>query len=399
MTRRFLLLTTDRAEPFDLLAGDPGVDPLVVTKPAYVGRYRAARAVETVPDLADLTAVRDAAARLAGDGLDAVAATNERGQVAAGFVRSYHGVPGMSFDTTVAFTRKDVMKRRIAAAGLPHVPFRVIGGLDRLPEAAKELGWPVVVKPAVGAGARDVVRLDEDTPPPESLARLPAPLVAERYAEIDRELHCDGVVHDGRVVFASVSQYFQHVLGVGNRFLGSFTLPPDDPAARAMRALHEAAVAALGMRAGVTHMEAFEIGGDLLFSEIACRPGGGGVVQAIRDRYGVDLWRAFVSCALGDAPRPGAADGGGVTGWIGLPGHNGVVRRISDAADLAAVPGVTGLTMHHRPGQRVAAKPSSVFYAGLALFRVGTVREAYDVQRELARRYVLETDPAEEAGP
>ncbi|MEW9528664.1 ATP-grasp domain-containing protein [Microbispora sp. NPDC049125] len=396
--RRFLLLGTDRMEPAELLAGDPRVDLCVVTKPKHARRYGEAE-VATVPDLGDITAVRDAAAGLLGDGLDAVAASNERGQLAAGFLRSFHGIQGMPFGTTVRFTRKDVMKRAIQAAGLPHVPFQVIGGLDGLSRAAKELGRPVVVKPSMGAGARGTYRLEEDSPVPGGLEKVSAPLVVERFVEAGRELHCDGVVHDGEVVFASVSQYFQPVLTVGNRFLGSFTLPPDDPAAASMRELHAAAVAALGMRAGITHMEAFDAGGELLFSEIACRPGGGGVVQAVEDRHGVNLWRAFLSCALGDPPEAAFRDGGVITGWIGLPGRNGVVRRISDAGELAAVPGVARLTMYHRPGQRVAEKPSSVFYAGLALLRVATAGEAFATQRELARRFVLEMEPDQGGAP
>jgi RimK family alpha-L-glutamate ligase len=56
---------------------------------------------------------------------------------------------------------KFVASARMAAAGLPHIPTWLVGGPGDLDAAVAALGWPVVIKPLVGAKGTGVRRLDD----------------------------------------------------------------------------------------------------------------------------------------------------------------------------------------------------------------------------------------------
>lgn len=73
----------------------------------------------------------------------------------------------------------------------------------------------------------------------------------------------------------------------------------DQPRLRGGLALGRAALAALGMGDGFTHMEWYLTpSGEAVFGEIACRPGGAGLVDQMNYTSDIDLFRewARVSC-------------------------------------------------------------------------------------------------------
>ncbi|MBT3113209.1 ATP-grasp domain-containing protein [Streptomyces sp. CYG20] len=243
-------------------------------------------AVETVGSVHDVDEVLAAAWRIAGrHPLDGVLAPYEVGLPAAGYVRTVLGLPGPDFTTATLFTNKHAMKQRLAAAGLPLMPFAGAHSDAQVRARAAEFGWPVVVKPAYGGGSKDVAVVADAAELDAWLAGGGSPrprnptAVVERRADILVEYNCDGVVHDGAVRSVVTSRYLEPVLGrigQGDPY-GSYQLPSDHPEHRAVAELHAAAVAALGLRSGVTHLEVFGTPDGLRVSEVACRPGGGAI--------------------------------------------------------------------------------------------------------------------------
>ncbi|HXM57909.1 MAG TPA: hypothetical protein VOB72_21110 [Candidatus Dormibacteraeota bacterium] len=401
--RRVLLLNSGKDRATELLAAEPGVELAIVAKARYAERYRRFAAVELVADLADVGAVTGAALRLARGGtFDAVVAPVEAAVMPAGFLRSFLGVPGQTLDQVLPLTSKLHMKRRLAAAGVATPPAIGVSDLDGLAEAAPHVGWPMVVKPMLGAGGVNTHVIAS----PNELAGLRAsgaldgleqaacPLVAEGFVTMRQELHCDGVVAGGSVEFAAVSRYLSPLLGARRRGVaGSYTLPEAGEDALRVRRLHAETVAALGLRDGVTHMECLDDGSRLLVGEIACRPAGAGIVPAVERRHGVDLWQAFVDCALERRPRVRSRDRGLFTGWLGLPGQNGVVREITTADTLASVPGVDRVTVFHRPGQHVHQTVSTTFFSVQVEFTLPASADIDALVGEVRRRHRLAVEP------
>ncbi len=205
------------------------------------------------------------------------------------------------------------------------------------------------------------------------------------------------MVHDGAVRSVVTSRYLEPVLGrigQGDPY-GSYQLPSDHPEHRAVAELHAAAVAALGLRSGVTHLEVFGTPDGLRVSEVACRPGGGAIPAAIHLRSGVDLVDACVRTSLGLPPFPDGTPAPARTdaryvGHCGLALRPGTITELSTEAELAALPGVLDVVLHQRVGDRIAGHIYSASAAGFVHVgadteeevrgRLATVRAAYRIR-------------------
>jgi hypothetical protein len=397
--QRVLLINSDRLEPLEILAADPDVQLCAIVKPKYAHLYRDRAEVRCVSDVAQAGEVVNAAQSLAGPKpFDAVVTPLERSIISGGYVRSYLGIPGMGTEVAVGFANKSIMKKRLAAAGVPVSGFRPLRGTADLPAAGAELGWPVVLKPAIGAGTQHTY-LIRDAAEAATLVHsstavqlddLGVPLLLERYTAMTGELHADAVVCGGRAVAFSASRYFAPLLGDLGGFIGSYTLHDADPVHAALRTLHDRVTEVLGMVSGITHFEAYETANGLIVGEITCRPGGGGVPTVIRMKHGWDIWRALIATSSGAEPEITVSKSGEVIGWCGLPGRNGRITALSSAAELTTLPGVVRVDMVHRKGQLVAEKATSTFNSGIAYFAVPDYESAHRVHAGLRATYHIE---------
>jgi hypothetical protein len=405
MTAHALLVNTISTDPIDMLETDPWIRLTVITHPEYASCYRPRTPVILIEDVTDLRQVRDAAVALLRAGpIDHVVAPSERSVQPGGYLRSFLGLPGTGYETANLCSNKLAMKRRLAAGGLPVAPFAGLGALADLPARATELGWPVVVKPVIGNASRDThvvagaAEFAELLASPRSagLRRSPYPLIVERFVDVEAEFHCDGVVSGGEVRFASVSRYVVPLVRQYGRLGGTYTLPTGSPDIRPITDLHRAVVAALGVRDGITHLEVLRSGGDYLVGEIAARPGGCGVTDVVRQRYGVDLWRAFVDISLGRQPGCDPVDAGGVAAVCHLPTRPGRVEHVTTAAELAALPGVTGVRDLVRPGEVITGEVNSSAFAGQVFLRVADEPGLAAALDRLERAFTLTVSPPAE---
>ncbi|WP_247672262.1 MULTISPECIES: ATP-grasp domain-containing protein [Micromonospora] len=364
-----------------LLQDRPDVRLSVITIDKYRHFYDPGTDVELVDSVADLTGVRLAALRIRErHPFDWVVAPSEWSVQAGGYLRSYLGLPGPGYEVANAFSNKFVMKQKLAAAGLPVTAFRRMESLDDTVEAARHLGWPVVVKRACGGGAGYVVVIRDpdhlhDVFADDSRAAMrtaPFPLLAEQMVDIEAEYHCDGVVIDGHVRFAPVSRYFAPVLDSVGGVIGSYTLPDHDPETHLIADLHTQVVDALGLRDGVTHLEVFKSPDGYLIGEIACRPGGGGITAQIRHQYGIDLWDTFLDLATGAGVDIAPAPRDDHMIQYMLPRPAGTVTAITSREELLRLDCVVDATITTRVGDNVSGPLDSSVYAGVVIMRAAT---------------------------
>jgi hypothetical protein len=373
----------------------------VITEPGHRQRYGPDVDVHLVDNVQDVEQVRRTTMRILGEReLHRVLAPFELSVPVAGYLRSYFGLPGLDFETANLFANKYLMKRRAAAAGLPGTAFRVAYTLADVPSKADELGWPVVIKPVIGGGGLDVVVFDGPdafahfcaSPDAEPITRLTVPIIVEQYVELEAEYNCNGIVHDGDVVFAAALRYPLPLLGCPAESNASYTLPPGHPDRAEILDVHARTVHAFGLRSGVTHMELLKTRGGLLAGEIACRPSGGGIPEGIQLQYGVDIWRAFRETSLGLKPEVRPTEREGLLVSYLLPIKPGRIVRLSTTAELAAVPSVLRVDMHKQVGEVMRDRVGSSAAAGVVHLRVRDEAEVSGRILELAERYLLEVE-------
>lgn len=236
---------------------------------------------------------------LRGRSIDRVLANWEPLVLLAARLRECFGVPGMSVDAVAGFRDKQIMKERVAAAGLRVPRSARVRSETELREAAGRIGYPLIVKPIAGAGSADTHHV-------RSAADLAAAIAAVRYV---REVSCeeyiegeeytfDTVCIGGEPAFTNVARYLpKPLIARTNEWISPVIITVRDmrrPELAAGIALGRGVLRALGMGDGFTHMEWFRTpSGDAVFGEIGCRPGGARLVDQMNYTCDVDLFREW----------------------------------------------------------------------------------------------------------
>jgi len=236
---------------------------------------------------------------LRGRDVDRVLANWEVMVMTAARLRERMGIPGMSVDTVRGFRDKQVMKDRVAAAGL-RVPRAVrVRTISEVRAAADRIAYPLILKPIAGAGSADTYRI-------ESAADLDATLPKLRHvAEASCEEFVDGeeytfdtVCIGGVPAFQNVAQYLPRPLVARtNEWISPIIITVRDlaqPKLAGGLALGRGVLGALAMGDGFTHMEWFrKPDGEVVFGEIGCRPGGAHLVDQMNYTCDIDLFREW----------------------------------------------------------------------------------------------------------
>jgi biotin carboxylase len=273
-----------------------------------------------VPRILDEDAVIErASAWLRGHEIDRVLTNWEPTVVLAARMRERWGVPGMSVDAVTGFRDKQLMKERVAAAGL-RVPKseRVTRSSAADPGtsvrvAATRVGFPLIIKPIAGAGSADThlcrnqAQLDDAI----QASRHVQEVSVEEYIE-GEEFTYDTICVDGQAVYENVAQYLPKPLEARSQeWVSPVIITVRDlnqPHIQKGMALGREVLKALGMGDGFTHMEWFHTPkGEVVFGEIGCRPGGARLVDQMNYTSDVDLFREWArACCWKSFEAPSA---------------------------------------------------------------------------------------------
>ncbi|MEX1361668.1 MAG: hypothetical protein AB1Z98_00965 [Nannocystaceae bacterium] len=214
-------------------------------------------------------------------------------------VREALGMPGMSPDTVLGFRDKPVMKARLLQADVRVPRFGRSATVAGVLEAAKTIGYPVVIKPVSGAGTRDTWRVDDEARAGaklDTMGHVPEVSI-EEFIEGD-EFTYDGIAIEGRPVLESITQYHPPpLIARTEQWVSPAQVTLRDPYLPELRGgieLGRQALSALRMGTGFFHMEWFRNRrGEAVFSEIGCRSGGGRLMDALNFANDIDVFREW----------------------------------------------------------------------------------------------------------
>ena len=291
----------------------------------------------------------------------------EQLQVPLAQVREHLGIAGMDVVTAGNFRDKAQMKAVLRAAGVPCARYRLAGSATDAEDFARQAGFPLVVKPPAGAGAKSTFRLDD---PGDLAAWLEtAPPAPDRPALLEEFLtgeegSYDSVMVDGQIVWDSVSNYLPTPLEVlRHPWMQWVVLLPrdiDGPDYAVIKQVAPGALRALGLRTGLTHMEWFRRpDGTVAVSEVGARPPGAQITSMLCYVHDFDLYSAWARLMVDGSFEP--PERRWAAGTVYLRGQG--AGQIKGTRGLDAVPPeVSSLVVDSRlprPGQ-----PSSGSYEG-----------------------------------
>jgi biotin carboxylase len=370
-----------------------------IVPPAELDRWGAELAVV---DTNDLAAVLACAHRLAGQrDIVGVLPGFEFYVPAAAMVAAELGLPGLTPDAGERVRDKFRMRQALAAAGLAGPAFRPVTGWADLAPAAKQLGFPLVIKPRRSCGSIHVTlvhtltelcsayqAITADTTPVLGTSLGPEALVEEFIA--GPEFSVEGYVQHGRTSVVSITE---KLVSEPPAFVElGHTVPAslDAGSRHTIRNWTAEVAAALGADCTVFHLELRIRDGKPYVIEFGARLPGDRIPSLIELSTGVNLADIFVRLVT-DRPvantAPGSAARVAAIRFFYQPDLE-VISRAPAAAEFTALPDVVSGAITASPGDRPNCLPDARARLGWVMLTGAdrpSVDRSWTAVRELVR--------------
>jgi ATP-grasp domain len=264
----------------------------------------------------------------------------EPGVVLAAKLRMALGVAGLSVDDAIAFRNKDIMKARVAAAGIRTPKHRGARTAAEVRAAAEEIGYPLIIKPIDGAGSMDTFRVDDAKELEAAIKKMPHidHVNIEEFIEAE-EFTFDTVCVGGRMQFFNVGYYRPRPLAArSNEWISPQTLclrdVNSDWVAGGVK-MGADVLKAMNPGNAFTHMEWYrKSDGEVVFGEIAARPPGARTVDLMNYVSDIDLYMGYAEAELkGTFSQDVKRKYNAINIFKRAQGH-GTIRRISGLENL-----------------------------------------------------------------
>jgi hypothetical protein len=231
---------------------------------------------------------------------------SEELQLTTAKLRNDFGLSGMKYEQTLLFRNKGQMKKQLRKSNIrvPH-----FGLLDLKREDLAEYfieitaltKLPFIIKPNLMVCSMGVAKIENFEQFNDYLTHA-NPIHEYGFEEFinGSMYHCDTITQNSNVVFSTACLYnnesmkFQTGLSVC-----SLPLPKEHEAAQRITQFAAIVNKALGMTHGVTHLEVFDTGEELVFLEIACRAPGGNAVPMYELRSKINFHNINLQLELG----------------------------------------------------------------------------------------------------
>jgi biotin carboxylase len=384
-----------RGPDFIAAADDLGVE-LVIVSDASLGLSSGRIVAAVVADCADpAVAARVLVEAAADHPLDAVVGVDDAGVMTAAIAAAELGLPHNQPEAVAATRDKSLMRELLSVAGAPQPRFRPITAGTSARDAARELGYPLVLKPVSLSGSRGVMRVDDDEQLDRALQVVGGiqadagiageTLLLEEFIA-GPEIAIEGLLSsDGLEVLAVFDKpdpldgpYFEETL---------YVTPSRHAPQQLERAIETVAVAtaALGLAFGPIHAEV-RLGADgPRVIEVAARSIGGLCGRSLR--FGMltqSLEVLLLRAALG-LNRRGMSPAGEASGAMMIPIQAaGILRSVRGREAIAEIPGIEEVTITIPIGRPVRSLPEGDRYLGFIIARgdgagfvEGALREAH----------------------
>jgi hypothetical protein len=369
-------------------------DPESKLPPALREKLAGHYAVKSIGDAGELVRAGRAIQKGVGP-IDRLCGALEQLQMPMAEAREKLGIEGMGAEVARRFRDKDRMKEVLRDAGVPVARSALATSADDLRKFARTVGYPIVVKPVAGLGARATFRIASDAQL-EGMLSMGMKPTAQKPAQAEefvrgREHTCETVTIAGKPVWRSGTRYYPGPLEVlENPWIQYCVLLPleaDDPTWTDFHPHNGAALEALGIGTGLSHMEWFlRDDGSMVVSEVGARPPGVHIMPMMSLAHEVDMiaaWAELMTFDRFDArPRRWATGAAFFRGQgsgdrvVALHGWDEAMREIGGAVAEVQKPRIGQPKAEGYEGEGWAiVKSATTDGARHALFRlVSTVR-------------------------
>ncbi len=312
------------------------------------------------------------------------------------------GLPGISVETARLAADKLAMKQAFQRAGVPIPWFRSIASAQELRAVIAQRGYPLVLKPVDGRGARGVLRLTEQTDLDWAFAHARSQsrrgtVMVEAYLA-GPQISTEGLLVDGvGTTCGFIDRNYEHLETFAPYIVENGGEQPSALPLAAQRQISSVAMDA-GRAMGIV---SGNVKGDMVWTdrgpcviEIAARLSGGWMsTDQIPLGTGVDLIGCAIRLALGECVpaeeiRPRWHRGVAIRYFFPPPGR---VTAIEGADAFADLPWVHRLGFFVEPGEVVQPITDHTKRAGFVITTGATREEAVDRARAVVASIRIRT--------
>ncbi|MBO85441.1 MAG: hypothetical protein CL927_08790 [Deltaproteobacteria bacterium] len=347
--------------------------------------------VPVAPSLDGAAIVHAARQLMAAHGaIDRLLGILEQLQQSLGEARSALSIPGMSAEVAFNFRDKARMKDVLRAAGLDVARHCRVTSMEEGRTFAAEVGFPIVLKPVAGVGAKATIRVSSAHELEEALQQFRpsegTPVQAEEFITgVERTL--EAVLIDGQPVWWSGTRYSPSPLQtLENPWMQyTVTLPVEESTPwtdflpTSIQALQ-----ALGLKTGLSHMEWFETAdGRFVIGEVGARPPGVNIMPLMSHVFGQDMIAAWCRLMVfGTWPKMSRGQAAG-SAFFRAQGSG---DRIVAVTGLAKAQAAVGRWVVDRDLPRIGARPKDGYVGdGWAIVAAPTTAEVHSALGTLVR--------------
>ena len=244
--------------------------------------------------------------------IDRLEASVEAHIMSTAHVREALGIAGTSSKSAWLCRDKPSMKELLRKGGIACAQSTAAGSVEEIIAFAKEVGFPLIIKPRDGAGASGTSRVTNFAELQQAARELGVDkgrsVAVEEFIE-GHEGFYDTISIGGHVVHDFVTHYYPNVLeAMRTRWISPQFVTTNRidsaPAYRELKVMGAKVISLLELGTTATHMEWFAGPKGLKFSEIGCRPPGVRAWDLYNVGNDLDLYREWAMAVV--HRRPGA---------------------------------------------------------------------------------------------
>lgn len=325
--------------------------------------------------------------------------STEVGVVPCARVSMALGLKGLDMQTAEAATNKVLMRECLRQAGLSVPRFAGFDDQSLAIAFADDIGYPCIIKPAVGSGSRGVRILTKRKD--VYVAFLDAQsesrdgnVIIEEYMP-GEEVHVDCLACDGKVTVLGIADkkrtpepYRSDIRVCYPALLGKETVAE-------VKRQAIAASKAIGISNGASHTELLVDGKSVRVVEIAARGAGFNVfTKMLKLISGIDPVEAVINMAMGKHPEisPTQQRASILSFFTVKPGR---LKRVIGLERANKIEGVVELVVTVQPGERINEYRSGSDRIGYVIVHADTREEVEQIERNVLETIRFEVDTCE----
>lgn len=254
----------------------------------------------------------------------------------AGLLRTELNIPGLTYNQSLLFRDKVIMKEKLQNSNVKTPKFTSINKVSDIVKFIKENKGPYVVKPRRGMGSQKVYII-------QSIKELRVFLKNEDYKKFEIEeyitgdLHAiDGLFVNGKIYNLNIAKYIDSTLSFKQNKGSSYLYYNNNHPVNAMaKDFVKKIITSFNVGDVIFpfHCEVFLNGNnEFVLCEIACRPGGGNMDKAIEIKSGVNPFDSYLTAESGrklDSPNKNENPDENIGGIL-IPKTEGMLLRMPE---------------------------------------------------------------------